>query len=314
MNRLKRSILKTTTRHMQNRITLILCFVFVQVLVAQNQPKRVTKRYLKIEHYKTFYNVKSVNLDSVEYKIYKGDTLIRHEPKPDPNKVLVPFDYRDSTFLEYYIPIAFRLSERTKDPMNQSMKYWRNDIKVFFSKSISKKLRKDFKSFAKFIDQNVDSLNIVVVKSLEESNFIIYTSSDYNYEPQLVNDDKDSGYYIYWNQKNQINKGVIKLNDEDLFNDQLKAYELKKRFLQTLGHFRLDERLDCRHYFSNCYSPKKEFTQLDLELLQYHYSYGICKGISLESFQNFHQQAQKIKSQGEQIFVTHLKSELKKDD
>lgn len=297
----------------KNKFALVLCSVFVQLIFAQNQPRSATARYLKIQNYKTIFKLKSINLDSVDHRFYKGDTLIKYDPKPDPNKVLVPFDFRDSSFLDYYVPIAFRLSHDTKDSLKQTMKYWRNDIKIYFSKNITRGVKKEFESFTQFINRNVDSLNIEIVKKIERSNFIVYTSDDYNYESQLK-ENRNSGYYIYWNRDNQIYKGAIKLNNDEVFNDQLKIAQLKVRFLQSLGHFTFDKRLDCKHYFSNCYSPNKEFTKLDLELLQYHYSYGICKGISLESFKSFHEESNKIKDRGQKIFITHLKSNLRKNN
>jgi hypothetical protein len=259
------------------------------------------------------YNVDNLNLDSLEYIVRNGDTLIQYAFKDDPNRIRVPFDYRDSTFLNYYIPIAFRLHKDTKDSLKESHKYWRNDIKIFFGKHISKNLKKEFLSFAKKLDNTIDSLKIYPVKSLEASNYVIYTSEDYEYEPQMTNN-KNSGYYVYWKKSNKIYKGAIKLNDEKQFNDRLKLYELKRHFVQSLGYFRYDDRLDCKHFFSNCYSPEKQLTALDLEILKYHYSYGICKGITLESFQEFHRQAAKIKAQGDQLLITHLKSELEKDN
>ena len=294
----------------KSKIILFFALLFTQVFMAQNQPRKVTKQYIRIKNYRTIYSMKTVNLDSVEHKFYQGDTLILYNPKPDPNKVLVPFDFRDSTFLDYYVPIAFRASGE-KDSLNNSMKYWHEDIKVYFSTNIHKKVQKEFSQFTQFISTNVDSLDIRVVKKLEESNFIVYTSDDYNYESKLA-DNSNSDYYIYWNAQNQIHKGAIKLHSEDAFNNNLKIAQLKVLFLQTLGHFKLDKRLNCKHYFSNCYDPNKEFTQLDLELLQYHYSYGICKGITLKSFRSFHSESNRIRKQGDQILITHLKSNLRK--
>jgi hypothetical protein len=75
------------------------------------------------------------------------------------------------------------------------------------------------------------------------------------------------------------------------FNETLRLYELKKYFIQNLGYFNLINDFDCDSYFSNCYSPNKKLSALDLELIKYHYSYGICKGTDLNTFQEQHQRA-----------------------
>jgi hypothetical protein len=55
---------------------------------------------------------------------------------------------------------------------------------------------------------------------------------------------------------------------------------LKINFIRSLGYF-IPNYLDCTSYFSSCPSDKKEFGKKDLEILKYHYSYGICKGTDL---------------------------------
>ena len=297
---------------MRSKTVCILIIFMSHVSMAQKKQRTTTKRYLKINHYKKVHNVDNINLDSLEFIIHKGDTLIRHYPKADPNKVLVSFDYRDSTFLNYYTPIAFH-NKKKEDSLKSTMKYWRNDIKLFFGKRISKKLKKEFLKFVEVLDQNIDSLSISTVKTLEKSNYIVYSSEDYSYEQKLINS-KKSSYWIYWNADNKIYKASIKLSHEKQFNDQLKLIELKKLFFQSLGNFRFDNRLDCKHFLANCYSPDKKLTELDLEILKYHYSYGICKGITLEAFKNFHKEANKLKDKGDLLKITHLKSALKKDE
>jgi hypothetical protein len=56
-------------------------------------------------------------------------------------------------------------------------------------------------------------------------------------------------------------------------------------FIRSLGYFYAQPNyLDCTSYFSSCPSDKKIWKK-DLEILKYHYSYGICKGTDLIVFE-----------------------------
>jgi hypothetical protein len=54
-----------------------------------------------------------------------------------------------------------------------TMKTWKNEIKIYFDKSVNNKLSK-FVEFTKYLDQEVDSLKISLVKDKEKSNYFIY--------------------------------------------------------------------------------------------------------------------------------------------
>jgi hypothetical protein len=76
----------------------------------------------------------------------------------------------------------------------------------------------------------------------------------------------------------------------------------------SLGYFipQADEK--CSSYFSNCTTNDKVLSKEDLEILKYHYSYGICKGTDLETFEENHKSAQNTLSKGpnNKHFFTHL--------
>src|SRR5690606_12165435 len=160
------------------------------------------------------------------------------------------------------------------------------------SKSVSKKTRKDLMSFAKIIDKMVDSLHISEVKNVEDSNYVIYYFGDYEFEYKMLNY-KNSESYSWW-KHNKLNRHSIKLDTEKYFSEQLIQNKLREFFIISLGYFKLINDFDCESYFSNCYSANKKLTELDIELLKYHYSYGICKGTSLETFEEQHRISQEI--------------------
>lgn len=251
----------------------------------------VVKSYMPIKLYKENYTRNLTKNDTLNFRIKDNDTLVLITDDIKSKGRVVPYEPKDSTFLYYYKKVAFNHKDNDFSK-NTSMKYWKSDIKIYFSPSVTNKTKNNLMSFAKEISKNIDSLNIYQVKHIEESNYIIYYFGDYEYEPKMVNY-KSSDYYIYWN-KNRINRGSIKLDTKKFFNEKLIQHKLREFFIQSIGHFKLIDDFDCESYFSDCYAPDKKLTALDLEILSYHYSYGICKGTSLEIFEEQHKNAQEI--------------------
>jgi hypothetical protein len=261
--------------------------------------------YLTLNSYNQKYNTSFNEIDTKLIILRAKDTLVLDENYVAPNGIKVPYEYQDSTFLQYYKKVAFNhlkdsISKKTK------MRYWKDDIKVFFSKSVSNKTRKKLMSFTKTLAKDIDSLNIYETKKVEQSNFIIYYFGDYEYESSMVNN-KSSDYSMYWNGKSQIYKNAIKLDSKAFFNEELRLYELKRLFLQSLGYFKFINDFDCESYFSNCFSVNKHLTELDLALLKYHYSYGICKGIDLETFEEQHRNGKESLKKGHIMNILHPK-------
>ncbi len=222
MNKTKRTILT------------IIGLLSVFFLFAQENNNRHFRNYVKYSEYKERYSTK----DSLGFMIKENDTLIRVENFIKPKGKSVPYEPKDSIFLELYKSIAFR---PLKNDLSNSrpMKYWKDDIKIFFSKSVSKKVIKEILSFTKHIDKNVDSLNIAKVNTKENANFIIYHDSDFEYDPNLKNN-SNSNYWVYWNKKNQLNKGFIRISKERLFSDKLEIVKIKEFFITSLGWFLLN--------------------------------------------------------------------------
>lgn len=269
---------------MINRLLLILWLLFISLQAATAQKNNAVKSrfYVPNKHFNDKYQVK----DSLGFRVINGDTLIRVSNYIAPKGVAIAYEYKDSTFLELYKKLAFRKIH--KDSVNtKAMKYWKKPIKIFFSKSVSKNVKKEILRFVETIDNAVDSLSIKSVKKLEDSNYIIYHDNDYHYDNNLKNY-KNSSYWLYWNKKNQITQSNIRIVKSKMFSDKLEIQKLKELFLGSLGWFTLSNELDCESYFANCFSDKKRLTKLDIELLKYHYSYGICKGTRLKAFEEQH--------------------------
>lgn len=267
-------------------IAISICLFFgFQITQSQHKVTNFNEVFLPI----SYYNKNKKDLDSIGFTVYRQDTLVQVSNYTRPKGVSVPYEYKDSTFLNYYKQVAFRhkndsISGETK------MKYWKNGLKIYFSKSISKQNKKELLKLAEILDNEIDSLSITEVKKVEESNYIIYYEGDFEYESRMSNY-KNTDYYMYWNGNNQIYKCTLRIDTDENFNEMLRLKQMKRYFIQSLGHFRLQDKFKCSSYFSNCYSTDKALSDFDLELLKYHYSYGICKGTNLETFEEQHKRA-----------------------
>src|SRR5690606_18941210 len=130
---------------------------------------RTNKIYMSLKNYKLKHKEPLTKNDSLNFRFKDNDTLVLLTDYKRPKGVSVPYEFKDSTFLHYYKKIAFNHPNDSVNK-NTTMKYWKDDIRIFFSKSVSKKTKKDLMEFAKTIDNVIDSLRISEVKNVEDSN------------------------------------------------------------------------------------------------------------------------------------------------
>lgn len=287
-------------------IITIITLLFFSYGFTQQNSKTISKAYMTLKQYKLIYKKPLTKSDSLSFMVKDNDTLVQVINYIQQEGVSVQYEFKDSIFLKYYKKIAFK-HEKNIFSYKTVMKYWKSDIKIYFSNSVSKKVKKEIMSMAKKISKEVDSLNIYQVKTVEESNYIIYYIGDFEYESRMQYY-KDSDYYLHWNNKNQLFKSTVRLNGDVFSNDDLKLIKLKELFIKSLGHFNFTDDLGCENYFAKCNSNEKKLTNLDFEILKYHYSYGICKGTDLETFEEQHRSAQRtFELTGKNMYFLHLK-------
>lgn len=287
---------------MKQPIFLTVFMLLHSIIIAQIKHDSLP-HYVTLKEYKEKYSKPLSKKDSLNFTFKDNDTLVLLGYHSKPKGVLVPYEYKDSTFLYYYKKVVFN---HTNDSLSKhtSMKYWKDDIRIFFSESVSRKTRKNFMSFAKNTANSIDSLHVSEVKKLEDSNYVIYYLGDYEYEARIANN-KYSDSYFWW-KHNKIHRYSMKIDTEEYFSEDLIQFKMREYFIQSLGYFYLSNDFDCGSYFANCYSPNKKLTPLDLELLKYHYSYGICKGTSLEIFEEQHKKAKEIlEATGQYMYFVH---------
>lgn len=272
-------------------VVVFLCFIFTTNVFSQEKNKNQKKHsrvLMSLKHYKQKFKKPLTKEDSLSFVYKDNDTMVvlkNYKPKG----VRVGYEYKDDNFLKLYTKAAFYYKHDSLKN-KATMKYWKDDISIFLSKSIPKKTKKEFITFAQSLVNEIDSLKIKQVKRVEDSNFIVYYSGDFEYESRMSSN-KNSDYYLYWNGKNQIYKNTIRIKTDELFNEKLRLIEMKRLFFQSLGYFTFNDELDCSNYFSGCYNENSTFSNLDKALLKYHYSYGICKGTNYETFMFQHKKS-----------------------
>ncbi|SDR66182.1 hypothetical protein [Gramella sp. MAR_2010_147] len=279
-------------------------YSFSQDTIKQHRP---VKKFIPLEVYENHFGKTS---DTTEFMYKDNDTLVRvpndFDPFEDQDGVKVEYEPKDSTFLSIYKNIVYNTGK--SGTSKERMRYWKDEIKIYFDESVPALHSKELMDFAENISKGIDSLNISRNFIPEKANYHVYylnREHTTDYEPRIGN--SKGGYYISWNGKQQIYDAKLKINTELNKGDKYQIQHLKFHFFKSLGHFKSSEQLKCESYLSAC-NTSREITPIDLELLSYHYSYDICKGVDLNTFteqtERFNKQLKE--EPNSKIYVIHV--------
>ena len=281
---------------------IILILILFFSLDSYSQKKysniKIGKKYISLKGYKSLFGSSFTKEDSLLFVIRKNDTLI---PFPDeyiqPKGVEVEYIEKDSIFLDIYEDIVFKkhVNIQNKSTNNLKMRYWKDEIKIYFANNVDKEVKSELSNFANYLNKEVDSLKISFVDNINQSNFIIYdfnSNDDIKYDKRIK--DFYNDYYISWKGNQRIYDCKLQINSNSYKNKKDFITASKILFLKSLGHLNLTHLLPKDSYLSAHYSNIKEFSEKDLEILKYHYSYGICKGADLKTFQEQHFKAKQV--------------------
>lgn len=250
--------------------------------------KTRTRKMVSISHFRN-HGIPLSSKDSLNWVFYNNDTLVPVEkfPSEGDNKVRVPYEPRDEEFLKMYKHVVFGNTDELQK--KSTIKVWKEPIRLFFDPSVPEKHRKKLLQFSKKVSSGIDSLRITEVKDRARSNFLVFyrnSEDDFDQE-QRINNNRNSGYYVSWNGKQQINRGVVKVNAFKIDHEDHELDLLKYQFFKALGYFHFSPEIPCKGYLSGC-PVKRTLTTEDFEILKYHYSYGMCKGIDMKNFEKIH--------------------------
>ncbi len=281
---------------------IILILILFFSLDSYSQKKysniKIGKKYISLKGYKSLFGSSFSKEDSLLFVIRKNDTLI---PFPDeyiqPKGVEVEYIEKDSIFLDIYEDIVFKkhVNIQNKSTNNLKMRYWKDEIKIYFANNVDKEVKSELSNFANYLNKEVDSLKISFIDNINQSNFIIYdfnSNDDIKYDKRIK--DFYNDYYISWKGNQRIYDCKLQINSNSYKNKKDLITASKILFLKSLGHLNLTYLLPKDSYLSAHYSNIKEFSEKDLEILKYHYSYGICKGTDLKTFQEQHYKAKQV--------------------
>lgn len=269
----------------------------------------ITKSFVKINDYRKLGHVLT-SKDSSNLIVDGLDTLVQvnteflQKMHPEKGKSFkVRYEPRDSIFLETYKNIVFGKNENP----TSTLKIWKDDIKIYFDQSVPDSHQKILMDFAEEVATEIDSLRIINVTSKDDSNYLVYymnNNHDEDFEPRISK--KSDGFFLKWNRKQQLVEASLKINTMEIKNQDYQIANLKFNFIRTLGYFGEDTTLQCESYFSTC-PVIRNLTTLDMEILKYHYSYGICKGTNREDFEDLHRKMKETlgKHPNAKLFVVH---------
>lgn len=284
---------------MKNIILILILFLSLDSYSQKKYSNiKIGKKYTSLRDYKSLFGSSFTKEDSLLFVIRKNDTLI---PFPDeyiqPKGVEVEYIEKDSIFLDIYEDIIFKkhVNIQNKSTSNLKMRYWKDEIKIYFANNVDKEVKSELSNFANYLNKEVDSLKISFIDNINQSNFIIYdfnSNDDIKYDKRIK--DFYNDYYISWKGNQRIYDCKLQINSNSYKNKKDLIIASKILFLKSLGHLNLTYLLPKDSYLSAHYSNIKEFSEKDLEILKYHYSYGICKGTDLKTFQEQHFKAKRV--------------------
>lgn len=284
---------------MKNIILILILFLSLDSYSQKKYSNiKIGKKYISLKGYKSLFGSSFSKEDSLLFVIRKNDTLI---PFPDeyiqPKGVEVEYIEKDSIFLDIYEDIVFKkhVNIQNKSTNNLKMRYWKDEIKIYFANNVDKEVKSELSNFANYLNKEVDSLKISFVDNINQSNFIIYdfnSNDDIKYDKRIK--DFYNDHYISWKGNQRIYDCKLQINSNSYKNKKDLITASKILFLKSLGNLNLTHLLPKDSYLSAHYSNIKEFSEKDLEILKYHYSYGICKGTDLKTFQEQHYKAKQV--------------------
>lgn len=272
-----------------------------------------SRAYMPLNQYKKRHSPIITKQDSLNFRFKDKDTLILISNKKfyqNRQGVSIPYEPKSAAFLKVYTDIVYKKYQNTNRSSNKAKEYmrlWKKPIKIYFAPGLHTYYKKAIKQEVKKLS-SIDSLKILYTKNIKESNYIIYQIDDENstkYSKE-INGNNALDYYLFWNNR-RIYDAKLEINLRNTDDDKaIIANHLIQYFYQTLGRFFTTSALPCKSIFSSCTSDSKQLTKQDLELLKYHYSYGICKFTDLKTFEENHAKAKEVIKNGGQMLFTHL--------
>lgn len=289
---------------MKKKIIFSVLLLSVYYTYSQEKKEEINRQYTSIRSL-----VKKNNVDSTKLKnaiFLKNDTLIVEKSKLK-NSYSVKFNKIDSCQLIVYKNLVWGKKDKRGNFTNKrkEIKLWDTSIQVFFDKNVPNYLKKELILLIKKVNNNVDGLKVSTVNSKKESNYFVYITNSKNTEELYPNIDssKNFSYNFSSNDLNHIYNGALRIDTDRIFNKEEQIAKMKELFIGSLGIFYLSETLNCDSLLSNCYSTNKKLSQVDIDLLNFHYKNRFMDKVNLAKFEKIIE-AYKLKAKDSINFIT----------
>lgn len=239
---------------------------------------------------------KSSNNRELAYTVSNNDTFYRKEIK---FKNLSDFQYdkvKTPKLLEHYKLSVFYLTKKHSKKVYRLLQ-WKVPIVVYFDKEIPNRIKKEVKMFYSQLE-NIDNLSITFTNDIDKANYRIQTtheifnenSKDYGVADKFnVNNYifDYCNYFLITDKRDGIIGCSLKINREQLNNDDYLLANIKQGFFLSLGRFFLNPSLMEEGILTNTiYENEKGISDLDLSILKLHYYQLYHRRIDGTDFEN----------------------------
>ncbi|WP_104733906.1 hypothetical protein [Hanstruepera ponticola] len=219
-------------------------------------------------------------LNTDNYIALTNDTL--YIPiKSEPNLDFVKSSYDRRKLVYNYEAQVFRLTTE-KSKTTYRLKQWSVPIIVYFDKKISKEVKNDFIIFFSQIN-DIRNLNFSFTSKINEANYYIKSTNEtinsygddneFETKEELLNSTHFAGtYLIITDETDKFIGGVMKLNLDDMPNQEKLLRQIKQLFFMSLGNFYLSSHYPEDSILSKNYNNSNDLSKNDLDILKMHYS------------------------------------------
>jgi hypothetical protein len=123
---------------------------------------------------------------------------------------------------------------------NQKIKKWAKDINIFVAGNPSKHLNSELDFLITEINGLINNIKLIRVKTVEESNYLIYFGKGENYakfEPNATSKVEENWglFWVYWNAENELYKGSMYVDIERVVSHRAQKHLLREELTQSLG-------------------------------------------------------------------------------
>lgn len=186
-----------------------------------------------------------------------------------------------STVYNYFKEVALGSEFGTS---SQSIRKWNTDIRVFMKGDELDYMEAELEQIISELNELIDPINISMVDSELDANYIVYLGSGENYVSDVESNaspyvDENLGFFwVYWDSGNNINRGNMYVDVFEVVDRDAQLHLLREEFTQSLGLMN-DADDDPSSIFYDSWTTTTEYAAVDEELVMLLYNTPIQPGM-----------------------------------